>query len=286
MSASSVGDLLAERHRRNHESVNSESYAVPHAVEFHPPTPERYSGVPAVHTNDYANCPYTLCLHTLDGGWECLEPITCSIFPGHFKNQHGIRDLGRSVTIHCRWQGCGQMVTRNNFIRHVRELHLRHDRTSGHATESQMLVAEREREAQNNFLEIGRKVSELGVVWQGESEEEKEDADEHSDSSRTERNELESVDLPQDEVETKQEDADRQTDSFLSESNEPLRDVLPGPAFWGIEAHSLCPVKSRQAGLLSKLSTLFWRPKLSRCAQERVRASLETVRTARPKQVC
>ncbi|KAI6017486.1 hypothetical protein EDC04DRAFT_2744380 [Pisolithus marmoratus] len=284
-SAFSVGDLLAERHRRNSESVNPESYAVPYAVESHPSAPERYSGIPAVHGNDFFDCHQTLCLYT-SGDNQCLEIIGCCSVVVHFLDVHEIRNLGREVTIPCGWQDCGLTVKRKNFFRHVRELHLRHNRISGYAAESRMRVAERVRAAQNSFLEIGRKVSESGVVWQGESEEEQEDADEHSNSSRTERNELESVDLPQDEVETKQEDADRQTDSFLSESNEPLRDALPGPPFWGTEAHPLRPVKSRKAGLLSKLSTLLWRAKLPRCAQERVRAPLEIAHPARPKQVC
>ncbi|KAI6024569.1 hypothetical protein EDC04DRAFT_2723546 [Pisolithus marmoratus] len=88
--------------------------------------------------------------------------------------------------------------------------------------------------------------------------------------------------VKRDEVETRPDDADQQNDSFDARNEEPLRDVLPDD-FWKHGASGRCPpVKPQKAGLLSKLSTLFWRPKSQQCAQERVRASSEIVSTARP----
>ncbi|KAI6046776.1 hypothetical protein EDC04DRAFT_2597884 [Pisolithus marmoratus] len=32
-------------------------------------------------------------------GWECLEPIDCGTVPDHFKNKHGIANMGREVEL-------------------------------------------------------------------------------------------------------------------------------------------------------------------------------------------
>ncbi|KAI6017474.1 hypothetical protein EDC04DRAFT_2744295 [Pisolithus marmoratus] len=89
--------------------------------------------------------------------------------------------------------------------------------------------------------------------------------------------------VKRDEAETRPDDADQQNDAFDARNDEPLRDVLPRDDFWDHEASGRCPpVKPQKAGLLSKLSTLFWRPKSQQCAQERLRAPSETVSTARP----
>ncbi|KAI6097317.1 hypothetical protein EV401DRAFT_2202655, partial [Pisolithus croceorrhizus] len=70
-------------------------------------------------TDQYACCSWTLCLYTDPGGRECLEPIDCGTAPNHFKNKHGIANMGREVKLVCMWQSCGCRVTRHNYIRHV-----------------------------------------------------------------------------------------------------------------------------------------------------------------------
>ncbi|KAI6110924.1 hypothetical protein EDD16DRAFT_1522022 [Pisolithus croceorrhizus] len=50
-------------------------------------------------TNPYTCCPWTLCLYTDPEGRECLEPIDCGAAPNHFKNKHGITNMGREVKL-------------------------------------------------------------------------------------------------------------------------------------------------------------------------------------------
>ncbi|KIK12262.1 hypothetical protein PISMIDRAFT_458145 [Pisolithus microcarpus 441] len=87
-------------------------------------------------TSRYASCPWTLCLYTDPEGCECLDPIDCGTAPSHFKNKHGIANMGREVELVCAWQSCGCQVTRHNYIRHIRGYHLKHDRVVGHANQS------------------------------------------------------------------------------------------------------------------------------------------------------
>lgn len=160
----------------------------------------------------------------------------------------------------------------------------------GHAATSKTKKAGSKRKAPGDFLDIGRKVSESGVIWQRESGEEQEDAEGHSDFSHTERNESESVNLPPDEEETGREDAHQQVDFFYPESREPEPHVFrPGPAFWDFEANPLPPVtrlKPQKASLISKLSKLsWWRRESSHCTQEKTRTSRETVYAARCKEL-
>ncbi|KAI6140427.1 hypothetical protein BKA82DRAFT_1008842 [Pisolithus tinctorius] len=88
-----------------------------------------------VQTNQYSSCPKTLCLYTDPQGCECLEPINCGTAPDHFKNKHGIRNMGREVELICVWQNCGCRVIRHNYIRHIREHHLQHDRVFAHTNQ-------------------------------------------------------------------------------------------------------------------------------------------------------
>lgn len=83
--------------------------------------------------NRYASCPSTLCLYTDPDGGECWEPINCGSVSGHFSEVHGIVKLARKVQLVCLWQGCGSGVSRHNYIRHIREHHLGHDRIVAHA---------------------------------------------------------------------------------------------------------------------------------------------------------
>lgn len=82
--------------------------------------------------DNYINCPKTLCLHTDPNGDECFEPINCGTMPDHFRGKHNIKGLGRSHPLVCEWQGCKRTVVRHNYVRHVRECHLNHDRNSAH----------------------------------------------------------------------------------------------------------------------------------------------------------
>ncbi|KAI6111237.1 hypothetical protein F5141DRAFT_1202911 [Pisolithus sp. B1] len=85
--------------------------------------------------SQYTCCPWTFCLYTDPEGWECLEPVDCGTAPGHFKDKHSITNLSRKVELVCMWQGCGCRVIRHNYIRHIREHHLGHDRVVAHANQ-------------------------------------------------------------------------------------------------------------------------------------------------------
>ncbi|KAI6046761.1 hypothetical protein EDC04DRAFT_2597870 [Pisolithus marmoratus] len=50
-------------------------------------------------TNQYTCCPSTVCLYTDPNGQECLELINCGTTPNHFKNRHGITNMGREVKL-------------------------------------------------------------------------------------------------------------------------------------------------------------------------------------------
>lgn len=54
----------------------------------------------------------------------CYEPIGLDDVPHHFK-AHGIRGMERKAIIQCYWDGCQHDVTRHNFVRHIRDIHLR-----------------------------------------------------------------------------------------------------------------------------------------------------------------
>ncbi|KAI6110806.1 hypothetical protein EDD16DRAFT_1555826 [Pisolithus croceorrhizus] len=92
------------------------------------------------HTK-YDDCPSTLCLQTDTEGYECCEYLNCAEVPEHFKRAHGIDNLPRDRLLVCNWQGCGSQVIRHNYVRHIRECHLKHDRTLGH--ENQVLICTR-----------------------------------------------------------------------------------------------------------------------------------------------
>lgn len=89
----------------------------------------------------YVDCPSTLCLQTDSKGQECRKAVTCAEVPDHFKRVHGIEKMPRVCRLVCNWQGCGNKVTRHNYVRHVRECYLKHDRALGH--ESQVLMCTR-----------------------------------------------------------------------------------------------------------------------------------------------
>ncbi|KAI6001205.1 hypothetical protein EDD15DRAFT_2516408 [Pisolithus albus] len=62
-------------------------------------------------------------------GRERWEPINCDSGSGHFSEVHGIVNLTR--------KGCGSGLYRHNYIRHIWEHHLGHDRTVAHAYTSE-----------------------------------------------------------------------------------------------------------------------------------------------------
>ncbi|KIK18288.1 hypothetical protein PISMIDRAFT_684326 [Pisolithus microcarpus 441] len=83
------------------------------------------------HSTEYTGCPFTLCGHSNPGTTLCNVAINCGSAPEHLRVAHGIRDINRSLNVTCTWTGCGQLVLRNNFIRHTREVHLQHPRNNG-----------------------------------------------------------------------------------------------------------------------------------------------------------
>lgn len=80
--------------------------------------------------NQYENCPLAYCHCSGPGGTVCGQPITCGRLSEHFKDAHGIKDTARRVIIPCPWIDCTQQVSRHNFLRHIREFHLKHNRSS------------------------------------------------------------------------------------------------------------------------------------------------------------
>ncbi|KAI5995871.1 hypothetical protein EDD15DRAFT_544020 [Pisolithus albus] len=83
---------------------------------------------PQQHSDMFATCPGTLCLYNTSDDSPCCVAITCGTAPTHLMSVHGIGRLSRSATLQCGWQGCGYTVLRNNFTRHIREVHLGHGR--------------------------------------------------------------------------------------------------------------------------------------------------------------
>ncbi|KAI6110801.1 hypothetical protein EV401DRAFT_1991095 [Pisolithus croceorrhizus] len=87
---------------------------------------------PSSRVNKYDCCPSIRCLCTGPGGGECLQLINCSVVPDHLKDAHGIINLARGHPLDCTWRDCGCRVTRHNFVRHIRECHLQHNRNATH----------------------------------------------------------------------------------------------------------------------------------------------------------
>lgn len=116
---------------RNNTLVQATA-ALSHLNQGHPGG-TRFARTNAMNQNTC--CPWTSCLHTDPDGWECLDPIDCGTAPNHFKDKHGIANMGREVELVCAWQGCGCQVTRHNYIRHICGYHLKHDRVVGHANQ-------------------------------------------------------------------------------------------------------------------------------------------------------
>ncbi|KIK24453.1 hypothetical protein PISMIDRAFT_410144 [Pisolithus microcarpus 441] len=110
--------------------ANSTSYTLSEAIQEAPASDNQ-----TTTQNQYTCCPWTFCLYTDPEGRECLELINCSTVPDHFKDKHGIANLARGVELVCVWQGCGCRVIRHNYIRHIREHHLRHARGVAHANQ-------------------------------------------------------------------------------------------------------------------------------------------------------
>ncbi|KAI6110112.1 hypothetical protein F5141DRAFT_826255 [Pisolithus sp. B1] len=82
--------------------------------------------------SQYKGCPSTLCRYWSPNAPSCNTRIDCGSAPEHLREVHEVRDISRSTPMTCAWTGCGQSVLRNNLIRHLREVHLHHERYSGH----------------------------------------------------------------------------------------------------------------------------------------------------------
>ncbi|KAG9311027.1 hypothetical protein JVU11DRAFT_8924 [Chiua virens] len=59
----------------------------------------------------------------------CDAQIGCGGVATRFANTHGIRKMEDRTLIYCRWQGCHKWIKRKNFVRHIRERHLKHTRS-------------------------------------------------------------------------------------------------------------------------------------------------------------
>ncbi|KAI6117576.1 hypothetical protein EDD16DRAFT_1003914 [Pisolithus croceorrhizus] len=118
---------------QHHDCVNFKTYSLSGAVGDAYQNKHGMLSPEPTHMNTYANCPSTLCLCLGPNGMTCDQYINCGSAPDHFRNAHGIKDTARGVTISCRWIDCNQQLQRHNFVRHIREFHLRHRRDSGHS---------------------------------------------------------------------------------------------------------------------------------------------------------
>ncbi|KAI6022222.1 hypothetical protein PISMIDRAFT_689263 [Pisolithus microcarpus 441] len=60
-----------------------------------------------------------------DEGKKCAKPISYDDCPGHFATAHGIRNKAWNVKVICRWCPSEpyKVVTRKNFLRHMKEVH-------------------------------------------------------------------------------------------------------------------------------------------------------------------
>lgn len=82
--------------------------------------------------NNSDGCLSIPCFHPRTDGAACLDWIACHDVPTHFKEVHNVRNLPRNCSLICRWQDCGRVVLRHNFVRHVRECHFEHNRGTVH----------------------------------------------------------------------------------------------------------------------------------------------------------
>jgi len=67
-------------------------------------------------------------------GSICMEPISRSTISGHLIT-HGITKMGHGCRLSCMWRGCRlrggkPRLTRESILRHIREKHLQHKRSS------------------------------------------------------------------------------------------------------------------------------------------------------------
>ncbi|KAL4072450.1 hypothetical protein V8B97DRAFT_2023592 [Scleroderma yunnanense] len=98
-----------------------------------PVNPLSYSLIGAVgdtYTNpqNHSCSFWRLCRHPDSHGGHCAMIISCNTVAAHFRDNHNIVDMSRKDYIVCQWPGCLKQVLRHNFVRHVRERHLCHQR--------------------------------------------------------------------------------------------------------------------------------------------------------------
>lgn len=90
---------------------------------------------PAAPQSARASCSWALCRWRDESTSSvCHATLSCEGIPDHFKDVHGIKYLNESERVDCNWEGCSaKRVGRKNFVRHIREHHLRHSRDKGHS---------------------------------------------------------------------------------------------------------------------------------------------------------
>ncbi|KAL4072738.1 hypothetical protein V8B97DRAFT_1958207 [Scleroderma yunnanense] len=100
-------------------------------VPINPPSCSLLGAVGDTYTNPQNHiCSFCRpCRYPSSHGELCGEIINCNTVATHFGEWHGIVDLPRNVRIICQWCGCLKQISRHNFVRHVREKHLCHQRS-------------------------------------------------------------------------------------------------------------------------------------------------------------
>ena len=77
--------------------------------------------------------PTSLCMWRTTSDSQCGMIVHPDTVSGHFRDHHGIKNLGGRDVIVCHWLGCGIHLARHNFVRHIREVHLGHARGSSYS---------------------------------------------------------------------------------------------------------------------------------------------------------
>ncbi|KAI6013306.1 hypothetical protein EDC04DRAFT_2609378 [Pisolithus marmoratus] len=119
------GPVSSEDSQRLQHCVgpSTSTYTLTRAIE----SPQATDNATVENQNQFINCHSHLCL-CIQNGNACVESITCGTVPEHFRAMHSIKGLPRDFMILCEWQNCGSKIRRHNFVRHIREKHLGHER--------------------------------------------------------------------------------------------------------------------------------------------------------------
>ncbi|KAI6043014.1 hypothetical protein EDC04DRAFT_2961584 [Pisolithus marmoratus] len=96
----------------------------------------------ALENPDAELCPEKFCFQHISENQLCWKTITCGSISEHMRYDHGVLAQPPNEHVTCKWNDCGQSITRKNIYRHIRETHLEHKRGVGHIYDEKMEAAE------------------------------------------------------------------------------------------------------------------------------------------------